>query len=143
MRRINIPVLQGQPLDGSGAVLIHLLIRSDKSLFTTPHALHPVIGEDGQTIKQQLQVGQARVQLACNPSRNPAGYIHKGIITAVPRTDDPRAVTCPKCCVSEHYQQIMTKLSPAGPHDSAPVKTQVSLDRSAKAQAAAVDKQET
>lgn len=100
-------VLPGEPLDGSGRICIHLFVQDEKALFIEPHALHPVIGEDGNPIKQQVQALPTHGRLACNPKRNPAVSTRDGVTIVTPRTDDPRAVTCPKCIASADYARMM------------------------------------
>ncbi len=108
-RVINVRVLPGEPLDGSGRVCIHLFVQDNAGLFVEPHAVHPVF-KDGVQVKQQVVCGPARGRLACDPKRNPTPTTHNGVITVTPRTDDPRAVTCTKCMASNDYKAMVAKL---------------------------------
>lgn len=106
-RVITMKVLPGEPTDGSGRVCIHLFVQNASGPFIEPHVLHPTIGEDGQPIKQQVQVKSARGRLACDPKRTVALATHGNVITVTSRTDNPRAVTCIRCKASDTYAAIM------------------------------------
>ena len=103
-------VLKGEPLDGSGRVCIHLFVKDDRGIFTEPHALHPVIGDDGEPVKQMVQAKPSRGRLACDPKRDPAPVTRNGVTLVTSRTDDIHAVTCPKCIVSPDYIALSQSL---------------------------------
>ena len=109
-RIVNVNVLPGEPLDGSGRVCIHLFVRDERGPFVEPHAMHPVFREDGTQVKQQVICSPARGRLACDPRRNPAPVTRNGVITVTPRTDDVNAVTCPKCLASKDYAKLVEKI---------------------------------
>lgn len=108
-RIININVLPGEPLDGSGRVCIHLFLRDRRGCYIEPHVLHHQIGKDGTAVKQ-LEAGPVRGRLACNPKRNPAPFTRNGITVVTQRTDEPRAVTCPACKASKEWIALMSVL---------------------------------
>lgn len=108
-RIINMSVLPGEPTDGSGRVCIHLFVQDQRGAFVEPSVLHPVV-KDGQVVKQQLEMRPTRGRLACNPRRLVAPVTRNGVTTITPRTDDPRAVTCPKCIASAEYMAAMKLL---------------------------------
>lgn len=105
-------VVRGEPLDGSGRVCIHLFIQDLRGPFIEPHVLHPVI-RDGEIVKQELEARPTRGRLACDPKRTVAPVTRGGITTITPRTDDPRAVTCPRCIASVEYAEAMQTLGTA------------------------------
>ena len=109
-RAINLRVLPGEPLDGSGRICIHLFVQDERGSFIEPHALHPVF-ENGV---QKVQAKPTRGRLACDPKRDPAPVTRGGVITVTPRTDDPRAVTCPRCMASDEYIKAMEVLTAIG-----------------------------
>lgn len=109
-RKINIRVLRGQPTDGTGFVCIHLFVPDQSGPFVEPHALHPVVGADGLPVKQQVRAMPTRGRLACDPERTVAPVTRGSTTTVTPRSDDPRAVTCPRCIESADYVRHMTAL---------------------------------
>lgn len=113
-RIINISVLPGEPTDGSGRVCIHLFVQGEgPATYTEPHVLHPAVDEHGQPVRGQLEARPTRGRLACGTpptaSRPPAGSPRGGSIRVVHRTDDPRAVTCPRCKATEAYKEMMAR----------------------------------
>lgn len=112
-RVINVNVLPGEPVDGSGRVCIHLFVRDERGPFIEPHVLHPVF-KDGVAVKQKVEAKPTRGRLACNPRRTVAPVTRGGVTTVTPRTDDARAVTCLKCCASVEYAEAMTALEEMG-----------------------------
>jgi hypothetical protein len=106
-----MPVLPGEPLDGTGLVCIHLFVQDPEAgSYTEPHALHPVF-ENGVHVPGRVEARPTRGRLACNPVRNPATVVRGRMTVVTPRTDDPRAVTCPKCRVSKEYTETMALLN--------------------------------
>lgn len=108
-RIVNVSVLQGQPRDGSGRVCIHLFVQDPKGPFIEPHVLHPVIGADGQEVKQQCTARPTRGRLACDLRRKVAPVKRGQVTTVTLRTEDPRVVTCPKCLASEYYAKAIER----------------------------------
>ena len=109
-RTICVKVLPGEPTDGTGRVCIHLFVRDAAGPFTEPSAMH-------LDAEKKLAVGPARGRLACDPRRTVAPVVRGGVTTVTHRTDDPRAVTCPKCAASADYARIMGLINnpqPAG-----------------------------
>ena len=109
-RIINMNVIPGQPVDGSGQVCIHLFLQDERGPFVEPHALHPVV-RDGEVVKQEVQAKPTRGRLACSKTRLAAPVTRNGVTTLTPRTDDPRAVTCPKCKATDEYTEMMQLLT--------------------------------
>lgn len=107
---IKLSVLPGEPTDGSGRACIHLFVRDNKGPFVEPHALYPAIDHTGQVIKGKLIARPTRGRLACNPKRTVAPVVRDGVVTVTQRTDDARAVTCPKCIASSEYRETMERL---------------------------------
>ena len=110
-RIVEVKVLPGEPLDGSGRECIHLFVQDERGPFVEPHALHPVI-KDGVPVKQQVDARPTRGRLACDPKRSAAPVTSNGVTTVTARTDDLRAVTCPKCIASDRYRVAMTQVNP-------------------------------
>lgn len=108
-RVVAIKVIPGEPTDGSGRICIHLFVQHRDGAFTEPHCIHPVF-ENGVQVKQQVTCGPARGRLACNHKYDPAPVVRNGVITVTHRTDDPNAVTCPKCRASKDYADLMSKI---------------------------------
>ena len=106
-RIINVKVLPGEPLDGSGRVCIHLFVRDERGPFTEPHVLYMHSGEDGQS---RLAAKPTRGRLACDPKRTVEPVTRAGVTTVTMRTDDARAVTCLKCIASKDYVGMMSRL---------------------------------
>ncbi len=106
---ICMSVLPGEPTDGSGRVCIHLFLKDEAGPIVEPHVLHPVVGEDGQPVKQQVVAKATRGRLACG-KRLVAPVTRGNTVTITQRTDDPRAATCLKCLSSREYLAAMAKL---------------------------------
>lgn len=110
-RIVNVNVLPGEPLDGSGKVAIHLFIEDEVGPILEPAVTCMADVEvDGNVVKQ-LSVRPTRGRLACNPRRTVAPTTRNGVTTVTPRSGDPRAVTCPKCIASRDYKTMMGLLS--------------------------------
>lgn len=97
-------VLPGEPVDGSGRVCIHLFVRDERGSITEPHVLS--INES-----KQLVSGPTRGRLACDPKKTVESVTRAGVTTVTMRTDDARAVTCPKCVASKDYADMMVRLN--------------------------------
>lgn len=111
-RIVDLKVVPGQPTNGTGRVCIHLFVQDKAGLFVEAHALHPVF-KDGQQVKQMVEARPTRGRLACDPKRA-VKHVTRGNATLVtPRTDDPRAVTCPKCIASTDYKRMTDRLATA------------------------------
>lgn len=109
-RVISLSVNPGQPTDGSGVVCIHLFVRDEKGPFEEPHVLRS--GPAGR--ERELVAGPARGRLACDARRTVAAAMHNGVTRITMRTDDPRAVTCPKCMASPLFKKMMELVEPTG-----------------------------
>lgn len=107
-RIITMNVLPGEPIDGSGRVCIHLFVRDERGPFTEPHVLHP-----GRENPKELEAKPTRGRLACDRMRRVAPVRRGNVTIVTPRTDDPRAVTCPKCLASEECKVMLAKLEAA------------------------------
>lgn len=108
-RVVSMSVLPGQPLDGSGRVCIHLFVQDERGPFVEPHALHPTVDENGELVRQQVVARPTRGRLACDPKRDPSPVTRNGVTIVTSRTDDPNAVTCPKCLASECYAEVVKR----------------------------------
>ena len=108
-RIVQMNVVPGQPTDGSGMVCIHLFVQDKDGKFVEPHAIHPVL-EHGVPVKQKVQCLATRGRLACDPNRTPHAVRHGNVSIITPRSDDPRAVTCPKCKATTEYIAMMARL---------------------------------
>lgn len=105
-RVVNVRVLPGEPTDGSGRVCIHLFVRDAAGPFVEPHVL--------DTVEGRIVAGPARGRLACDRRRRPDDRPDRdGVMTVTHRTDDPRAVTCPRCMAAPEYAAIMAILKRA------------------------------
>lgn len=109
---VSINVVRGEPTDGSGRICVHLFVQDERGSFVEPHAIHPVF-EGGEQVKQVVECRPTRGRLACDPRRDPTPVIRKGATIVTPRTDDPRAVTCPKCLASKDWAEMTKKLESA------------------------------
>ena len=111
---VNVKVLPGEPIDGTGRVCIHLFVQDECGSFVEPHGLLPVFtqDEDGNSIqvKQIVRAGPVRGRLVCDRRRDPAPVTRGGVTTITPHTDDPYAVTCPTCMKSSEYLEMMARL---------------------------------
>lgn len=105
-RVIDVKVLPGEPTDGSGKVAIHLFVFDDNGPYVEPSAIHMVEGK--------LVSKATRGRLACDPKRTAHPIIKKGVTLITPRTNDPRAVTCPKCQRSSEYVEMMASITTSG-----------------------------
>ncbi len=111
-RVVGMSVLPGEPVDGTGRVCIHLFVQDERGPIVEPHALHPALDAHGQPIKQSVVARPTRGRLACDPRRKVAPVARIGVVNVTSRTDDPRAVTCPKCVASVEYARMMEPLTP-------------------------------
>lgn len=107
----SVKVLPGQPTDGSGTVCIHLIVPDDNGSFVQPHMLYIREDQDesGRIIKQ-LDAKPIRCRIACDPKRSVKPVIRNGVTIITHHTDDPRAITCPKCKGSPYYTKAMELL---------------------------------
>lgn len=114
-RTINMKVLPGEPLDGSGRVCIHLFVQDEVGPFTEPCALHmaEVEVEGQERPVKQLVARPTRGRLACDPKRTADPVTRNSVTTITMRTDDARAVTCPKCRRSSDYTRATELLTAA------------------------------
>lgn len=110
-RIIDTKVIPGEPTDGSGKVCIHLLVPDPRGAVVEPHALHPVI-KDGQVVKGEVDAGPKRFRVACNSRvADVQPRVNGNVVSLFHRTDDPRAVSCPKCKASKDYENMIGALN--------------------------------
>lgn len=102
-RIINMGVLPGQPTDGTGQMCIHLFVRDPNGSFTEPHVLHQEAGKPMKAIP-------TRGRLACNRRKLVTQVKRNNVTTVVMRSDDPRAVTCPRCAATSEFADLMKRL---------------------------------
>ncbi len=102
-RIVQVNTVPGSPPKPSSKVCIHFFVRDGMGPITESHALHPVFDESGVQVKQKVTVGPARGRLACDPRRTAAPVNRGGVTVVTPRTEEPQAVTCPKCMSSPEY----------------------------------------
>ena len=112
-RVLNVSVCPGEPTDGSGRACIHLFVRDAHGPFVEPHVLRQAVDDDGLPVKGQLMAGPARGRLACSPTRTVSPTTRGNVTMVTLRTDDARAVTCPKCMASGLYARAMELLTAA------------------------------
>lgn len=110
-KSVNLRVVPGEATDGSGRVCIHLFVRDERGPFVEPHALHPSVKDGVQ--QKQLEARPTRGRLACDAKRTVAPVTKNGVTTVTPRTEEPRAVTCPKCIASAEYAKAMDLINQA------------------------------
>lgn len=106
-RIVQMSVLPGEPLDGTGRICIHLFVRDPHGPFVEPHVLHPALDENGEVIKQKFIKKPTRGRLACHSKMSVAPVTRKGVTIVTSRTEEPSAVTCPKCKESIEYVTAM------------------------------------
>ena len=113
-RIVNVKLLPFEPTDGSGRARIHLFVPDERGPFVEKHVLQLVTetGEDGVT-RREIEAKPARGRLACDPKKTVAPKVSNGVTTVTMRSDDPRAVTCARCCVSDDYARMMAALEAA------------------------------
>jgi len=110
-RIISMKVLPGEPLDGSGKVCIHLFVPDKLGEFVEPCALYMAVDDKGG---KKLGSRPTRGRLACNRRLTVAPVTSGRVTTITLRTDDPRAVTCQKCCTSAVYVEMMDQINVSG-----------------------------
>lgn len=103
-------MLPGEPTDGTGRVCIHLFVRDETAKFQEEFTFLPVY-ENGEQVKGRVAIGPSRGRLACDPSRSFAPELRGGAVVVTMRSDDPRAVSCPKCIATAEYKEAMFKLA--------------------------------
>jgi hypothetical protein len=105
-RSILIGILPGQDPEvvrkGAGSVCIHLFVQDAAGSYTEPSVF---MEKD-----KKLVAGPARGRLACDSKRSALPTARGAEVSVTNRTDDPRAVTCPKCKASSDYKAMMQKL---------------------------------
>ena len=109
-RVVNVKVLPWEPTDGSGKVCIHFFVKDEAGPFVEPSVTCLVDTDEGK----RLSVAPARGRLACDSKRCVAPVVRGNVVTVTPRTDDPRAVTCPKCKASKEYIEAMKTPAASG-----------------------------
>lgn len=111
-RAVLVRVNPSEPTDGTGRVCIHLFVRDEAGPIVEPHVLHQRM-VDGQPVKGKLDALPTRGRLACDHARTVAPVTRGGVTVVTPRTDDPRAVSCPSCKRSDDYKVLMASLGEA------------------------------
>lgn len=108
-------VCSGEPTDGTGRVCIHLFVPDPAGPFVEPHLIHIRQGRDdsGKSTGREAVAVPTRGRLACDRRRTVAPVTRGGVTTVTPRTDDPRAATCPRCRASEDYRRMMARIEQA------------------------------
>lgn len=114
MQPINIKVLPGEPLDGSGKVRIHWFVRSEEGAAVTPSGtLKSSIGP--------IKVVGTRGYLACQKGRTDIGSrIVGGMIVMTLHSDDVRSANCPECLATEEAKAMLVKLGEIVPAPAYP-----------------------
>lgn len=112
-RIVSVSVVPGQPTDGSGRVCIHLLVRDERGPIVEPHALHPKVDELGNVVKAELVARPTRMRLACDGRRRVAPVTRGKVTTVTHRTEEPTAVTCPKCKATTEYANALARIEEA------------------------------
>lgn len=93
-------------------VCVHLLVRDERGPITESHVMHPQADPTtDQPIKGKFEMRPTRMRLACSAKRKVEPITRQGVTTVVPRSEDPRAVTCLKCRSSEDYARAMERLA--------------------------------
>lgn len=100
---VSLSVLPGQPTDGSGIVCIHLFVRDPNGSFVEPHVLHQEVGK-------KMEARPTRGRLACDRKKTVTQVKRGNVTTVVLRSDDPRAVTCPKCKATTEYSELLNRV---------------------------------
>lgn len=104
-RKLHMEVLPGEPLDGTGRVCIHLFVQDPRGPFVEPHVLH-------ETEPGKLTARPTRGRIACSAKiKGVAAVVRGGVTYVTHRTDDPRAVTCPKCLASREAQELLARIA--------------------------------
>ena len=102
-RILEIKLLPGEPTDGTGRVVIHWFMRDPNSAFAE-HCMMKQVKKDGSE-EVQKELGTVHGRLACDPKLNIVPQVKNGVTYLVSRTDDVRAVTCPKCIAVDAYKK--------------------------------------
>ncbi len=100
-RAISMSVLPGQPTDGSGRVCVHLFVRDPSGPITEPNVLY--LADEPDEHGNRLRARPERGRLACDRNRRVTQVVRNGATVVTMRTDDYRAVTCPRCIASADY----------------------------------------
>ena len=108
-RIVDIKVLPGQPTDGSGRVCIHLFVQDKAGPIVETHVIHPKLDNNGNMVG--LMTKPTRGRLACSATRTVDPVERNGVTSVTLRSDDPRAITCPKCKASRYYTEMMEQIT--------------------------------
>ena len=105
---IEMKVLPGEPTDGGGRICIHLVVVDEKrGPFVESCVVHPAKDADGKVIPSKFVFRPTRCRVACDPRKVPQTKPRNGVVMMLMRTNDSRAVTCPKCKESPEYKLMM------------------------------------
>lgn len=110
-RTINIPILKGQPTDGSGIICIHLLVRDPNGPFTENKVYHQAPNQESNTRRKKLIRKPTKCRIACDPKKLVVPIIKNGVTFLTFRSEDPRATTCTKCKKSKDFEIAMNLLN--------------------------------
>lgn len=104
-RIIGLQVLPGQPTNSTGRLCIHLFVRDTNGSFTENSVLHVDTNVGNSTSKRKLIAKPTKGRIACQRTLTPKNTKNGSMLL---RSDDPRAVTCPRCVKSPDFQMLMT-----------------------------------
>ena len=99
---INLKVLKGEPLDGSGKLCIHFLFETPDGLIDTSGEVPPGL-EENPFAKIVLNLhGPRKWRLSCRPEQNTINpQVRNGVRYICLTSNEPLAVTCPDCLQSK------------------------------------------
>jgi hypothetical protein len=96
--------------DGSGRVRIHWFVKDEvRRSIQTP-------SRTALTERGSIVLGGATGYIACDPARKDVyPRAVRGIVELFCHSDDPRAATCPECCATEEFREVMLQYEPPAP----------------------------
>lgn len=117
-RRINLSVLPGDMeaiKRGAGRNCIHLFVEDDRGPYSEPHVLYPLLDAQGEPVKGQYEARATRGRIACDRRKIalPRQRAGTSVVDVTLRTNEARAVTCPKCQATPEYAEKMRLLEPS------------------------------
>lgn len=109
MYKLELPLLPGEPRDGSGRALVHYLVRCAEGPVRLP--------VDARLTRYGVvNLGGGVGYIACQPERSDVRSVRlpDGFLRMFFHTNDPHAVTCPKClehpAFKKHLESINEKV---------------------------------
>ena len=120
---INLKLLAGEPVDGSGRLCIHFLVQDDVGKIETPGTLTPALKENPFAPVVLELKGPRKWRIACRPEQNSVQpQVRNGVRYVCLYSNDPLAVTCPGCLESADMTQgvvgeFLAKVAKDGPPD--------------------------